>query len=136
MKKALENKEDIKLLVDSFYDRIKQNELLAPIFIDQMQVNWESHLPKMYDFWEMILFDGTEFRGAPMRAHLIVNNKVPLNSGHFEQWLQLFFDTVDELFEGEKADEVKVRAYNIANSWAYKMEYINSQQAESRPIPD
>jgi hemoglobin len=125
----IKNKDDIKLLVDTFYGKIRENELLGPIFIDLAQVNWEKHLPKMYNFWNMILFDEPGYEGHPLRPHLIINQVQPLTPFHFDTWLNMFDATVDELFEGEKADEIKTRAKNVAMSWAYKIDYMNKQEA-------
>jgi hemoglobin len=128
MRKDIENKADLKLLVDSFYEKIQKNELLGPIFIDLMKVNWDTHLPKMYDFWNMILFEVSGYEGFPLKLHLEINNKNPLKSLHFETWLNLFDKTVDELFVGEKASEIKSRAKNVGMSWSYKMDYLNKSE--------
>jgi hemoglobin len=125
MKTDIKNKEDIKILVDAFYVKVQKNELLGPIFTDLMKVNWEKHLPKMYDFWNMILFEVPGYQGYPLRPHLEINSKNPLTSLHFETWLGLFDKTVDELFLGEKATEIKLRAKNVGMSWSYKMDYLN-----------
>ncbi|MES2520894.1 MAG: group III truncated hemoglobin [Bacteroidota bacterium] len=131
MKKVLENREDIELLVNNFYSKIRQNETLGNIFDKIAQVNWENHLPKMYNFWEMILFGNEGYEGFPLRPHLAINSIHPLNPQHFHEWLSLFDATVDENFEGEKAEEVKSRAKNIALSWAYKIHYMNQENAIS-----
>jgi hemoglobin len=125
MKKDLENREDIEVLVNNFYDKIRQNETLGYIFNDIAQVDWEKHLPKMYSFWEMILFDKAGYQGQPLRPHLVVNQQHPLTPEHFGLWFQLFESTVNEYFEGEKAIEVKSRAKSIALTWASKIDYLN-----------
>ncbi len=125
-KKEIKGIEEIKLLVNSFYERIKQDDLLGPIFMDIMQVNWDMHLPKMYDFWDNILFQTGNYKGRPFPPHLHVNEKEPLTEAHFERWIQLFNETVDELFIGIKAREVKFKAANIKDVWKFKMAYINA----------
>ena len=125
----IKDKEDIKILVDAFYVKVQKNELLGPIFIDLMKVNWDTHLPKMYDFWNMILFEVPGYEGYPLRPHLEINAKNPLTALHFETWLGLFDTTVDELFIGEKATEIKLRAKNVGMSWSYKMDYLNKLEA-------
>lgn len=125
MKKDLENREDIEVLVNNFYDKIRQNETLGYIFNDIAQVDWEKHLPKMYSFWEMILFEKEGYQGQPLRPHLVVNQQHPLTPEHFSLWFQLFESTVNEYFEGEKATEVKSRAKSIALTWASKIDYLN-----------
>jgi hemoglobin len=125
MKKDLENREDIEVLVDNFYAKIRQNEILGHIFNDIAQVDWEKHLPKMYSFWEMILFDKEGYQGQPLRPHLAINQQHPLTPEHFSLWFQLFESTVNEYFEGDKAIEVKQRAKSIALTWASKIDYLN-----------
>ncbi len=125
MIKHLENRQDIEHLVNSFYDKIRKNEKLGYIFEDIAQVNWEKHLPKMYSFWEMILFEKDEYKGAPLRPHLAINAMHTLDFEHFNTWLVLFEQTVHENFNGEKAEEIILRAKNIAKAWAYKIDYLN-----------
>jgi hemoglobin len=127
MKKEIEDINDIKLLVDTFYEKIKKDDLLGKIFIDLMQVNWDKHLPKMYDFWDNILFQTGNYKGRPFPPHLNVNEKEKLTSPYFERWINLFDETVDELFEGYKAREVKFKAANIKDVWRFKMDHINNE---------
>ena len=68
----------------------------------------------MYDFWEGIIFNTTKYSGNPMEVHAKLNDKTPLTQEHFTQWLYLFTSTVDELFEGRKAELAKQRAAGIA----------------------
>ena len=114
MKNDITTREDIKLLVDGFYGKVQQDELLGPVF---SHVNWPHHLPTMYDFWSSMLLGDQSYRGNPLQKHL----PLPIESRHFDQWLQLFKETVDENFEGEKADEVKMRAHSIAGIFQVRM---------------
>lgn len=131
MKKDIENIEDIKLLVNSFYEKIKQDDVLGHIFNDLMKVNWDKHLPKMYDFWDNIVFQTGNYKGRPFPPHMDVNEKETLTSKHFNKWIEIFTTTVDELFEGVKANEIKFKASNIKEVWEYKMNFINSIHTES-----
>src|SRR5437773_10341136 len=114
MKKDISNREDIQQLVNAFYEKVKRDELISYLFNDVAKVNWERHLPRMYDFWENIIFQTGSFTGNPMIAHVQLHQKSPLNKAHFAQWQRLFLATVDELFEGEKAELAKQRAISIA----------------------
>lgn len=120
--KDLESKEDIQLLVDQFYLKIQHNGQLGPIFNDIMKIHWDSHLPKMYDFWDSILFGSATYKGNPMAVHFPINQIVALEKPLFETWLQLWKQTVSENFEGNNADSAKTKADNIAHLMAYKME--------------
>lgn len=114
MKKDIDNRTDIELLVNVFYAKIIADKQLGYIFQDIAKVNWESHLPVMYNFWENIILFTGNYEGNPMNLHQNLHQIAPLNETHFEQWNQLFITTVDELFEGRKADLAKQRALSIS----------------------
>ncbi|WP_374163124.1 group III truncated hemoglobin [Arcticibacter sp. MXS-1] len=122
MKKDIKNDQDIKLLVDSFYLRVREDALIGYIFNDVAKVNWESHLPKMYDFWETVLFGERGFKGNPMDVHFKLNSIYPLTGEHFNRWKALFFATVDDLFAGETAEQAKQKASSIADLMLFKIE--------------
>ncbi|WP_288428268.1 group III truncated hemoglobin [uncultured Spirosoma sp.] len=124
-KRLLDSPEAIRLLVDSFYEKIQVDPLLAPIFTDVAQVDWTHHLPKMYAFWENIILGNNVYHGHPFRPHLLVNQKHTLRVEHFERWLQLFTQTLTERFEGQTADDVRLRATQIAVVWNQKLAYLN-----------
>jgi hemoglobin len=107
-------REDVKVLVDRFYDKVKADPLLAPVF---RHLNWPHHLPIMYDFWSSMLLGDQTYRGNPLQKHL----PLQIDKSHFSQWLALFKKTVDENFAGEKAEEVKMRAQSIAGIFQLKM---------------
>jgi hemoglobin len=119
------NRKDIEILINLFYDKVKSDKLLGPIFNHIAKVDWEYHLPKMYSFWEMVLFDKSGYEGHPLKPHLALNEHHKIDSVHFEAWLSLFNNSVDECFIGKKAEEIKLRAKDIGASWAYKFDYLN-----------
>lgn len=114
MKKDIVSRKDIELLVDEFYKKVKQDETIGFIFTDIAGVNWEKHLPVMYDFFENMLFYTGSYTGNPMELHKHINRLFPLTKEHFNQWNSLFSQTVDELFKGETAKLVKQRALSIS----------------------
>jgi hemoglobin len=105
---------DIEQLVDGFYARVQNDPILGPIFNDVAATDWATHLPKMYAFWDGVLFATPGFRGNPLAVHLALGQKVSLGQPEFDRWLALFHQTVDELFAGPMADEAKARAMRIA----------------------
>jgi hemoglobin len=123
MKHDIENREDVKLLINAFYDKVKQNDKIGYIFNDIAKVNWEKHLPVMYDFWESILFFTASYTGNPMTVHGVLNQSANFTAEHFNVWLKLFTSTVNELFEGEKAELAKQRAISIATVMQTKLLY-------------
>jgi hemoglobin len=108
---------DIRLLVDSFYSKARQDELLAPIF-DRAISDWSHHLPTMYQFWERLLLGSTDYNGNPFSKHL----NLSLENFHFTRWLKIFNQTLDENFSGAKTEETKRLARNIAGSFQLRME--------------
>ena len=105
---------DIVQLVDAFYERVRADEVLGPIFDDVAHTDWNRHLPKMYDFWEAVLFSAPVFDGNPLAVHRELASRVPLGAREFGQWLALFCQSVDALFCGPRAEDTKVRASRIA----------------------
>lgn len=108
------SREDIVRLVDAFYGRVRADDVLGPIFDDVARVDWPAHLPKMYAFWDAVLFGTAGFKGNPLGAHLQLAQLTPLGSREFGRWIELFHATVDALFCGTTADEAKTRASRIA----------------------
>jgi hemoglobin len=106
---------DIIRLVDAFYDRIRRDEKLGPIFTTIAQVNWETHLPKMYDFWDTVLFRAGTFRGNPLAAHARLVSVADMGKASFDHWLELFTATVNDLFRGSNAEVMIRSASDMAN---------------------
>jgi len=120
MKTDIKNRADIVKLVDVFYAKIQSNEEIGYFFNDVAKVNWSEHLPKMYDFWENILFSTGDYNGNPMTTHQELHKKSKMNKELFQFWNVLFNETVDGLFVGEKAEEIKQRTANIAAAMMFK----------------
>lgn len=112
--------EDVKLLINSFYHKVKSDDLIGFIFNDIAKVDWPIHLPKMYAFWEFLLLGGESYSGNPMEPHRALHEKVPLKREFFDRWVELFTSTVDELFSGINAEEAKNKARLIAMTWIPK----------------
>jgi hemoglobin len=104
------NETDIRKLVDTFYGKVRRDELLAPIFEPVVGDNWAHHLERMTDFWSTLLLYTKKFNDDPLTKHL----PLALTKEHFDRWLLLFHGTVDELFRGQIAENAKKRAYSIA----------------------
>lgn len=123
MKEDIRNAADIKNLIDTFYEKVQSDDVIGYIFNDVAKVDWPSHLPKMYAFWEFLLLGTPDaYRGNPIQKHFELHAKHPLKIEHFDRWLALFQGTVDELFEGKGADDAKFRAYAIAETWKPKFD--------------
>jgi hemoglobin len=122
MKKQISSLSEVKKLVDAFYTKVQKDDLIGPIFNRIIEDKWPEHLEKMYRFWETVLLDKHSYKGSPFAPHA----KLPLEKEHFERWLALFFETVDEEFKGEKAKEAKWRANKMAEMFHYKIQYYKN----------
>lgn len=118
-KRDIQNLEDIRLLVDNFYGKVREDDLLQNIFNDTIQDRWEMHLEKMYRFWQTVLLDEHTYHGSPFPPHA----KLPVELQHFERWLKLFYQTVDEHFTGEKANKMKWQGERMAEMFHSKIQY-------------
>lgn len=113
-KPDVSGRQEIVILVDRFYDKVRHDELLAPVF---SHVNWSHHLPVMYNFWSSMLLGDRSYAGNPFQKHL----PLAIGTHHFERWLSLFKQTVAENFRGEKAEEAVMRAESIAGIFQHRM---------------
>jgi hemoglobin len=121
MKKDIENIEDIRVLIDDFYKQVVVDPVIGYIFTSSVKINWEKHLPVMYAFWENTLFYTGAYSGNPMTVHQGIHKLVHLNPHHFDRWTKLFISTVDNHFEGEKAELARQRALSIATVMKIKL---------------
>ncbi|WP_118196940.1 group III truncated hemoglobin [Albibacterium indicum] len=119
--------DDIKKLVDTFYDKVREDELLAPIFNGIIQDRWPQHLNIMYTFWQTVLLGEHTYFGSPFVPHA----NLPVEHVHFQAWLKLFNETLDELFVGKIADEAKWRADKMAVMFETKIKYF---QSNNKPL--
>lgn len=126
--KEIENREDVFNLVDTFYAKVRKDELLGPIFNKHIK-DWPSHLERLTDFWETNLFFVRKFKGNPMLKHRLVDasENYSINELHFGVWLNHWFQTIDSMFEGEKANMAKNRARNMGTFF-----HINMFQARPK----
>lgn len=115
MRKEIENRTDVSLLVRTFYDKIRANEEIGPFFNETIH-DWEDHLEKLTDFWETNLFAVRKYFGNPIETHIKVDEKFNnvIDSSIFGLWLNLWFETLDELFVGENVDTLKRRARKMS----------------------
>ena len=110
----LTSRKDIERLVDTFYVRVRADERLGAIFDGIAHVDWATHLPKMYNFWESVLFGTGTYQGNPLAVHQMLAQRTPMTATEFNRWVELFHLTVDDLFAGPQALETKLRASRIA----------------------
>src|SRR5690606_20053133 len=107
-------REDLMKLVDAFYGKVRADKTLGHIFDEVARVHWETHLPKLYDFWDTVLFRAGTFRGNPLAAHASLLDRADMSWPVFQRWLELFRETVNELFQGENAGHILRCAEDMA----------------------
>lgn len=130
--KSIETRKDVNILVNEFYTKVRKDELLGSIFNNHIpEEQWDSHLQKLTDFWETILFGVKKFRGNPTQKHVNIDKN--LNYGvkqeHFGRWLQLWFETINELYNCNLANIAKESARKMAHAqfmmiWNYRQKNI------------
>jgi hemoglobin len=124
----LADRADVEALLRRFYGRVLVDDVLAEPFADLRAVGLDSHIPKMCDFWETVLFRAGLYRGSALNAHRHVHDRVPLSGRHFTRWLTTWRNTVDEMYFGPAAEHAKIQAARIA--WAMHRRLTGSDLQE------
>ena len=112
---------DVREFVDAFYNKVRRDEILSVIFDHVAGVDWGNHLPQMYQFWETILLHREGYRGNPIETHVQLDADMRFDHGiglaaiDFDRWLALFCDTIDQRFEGRRAEMAKRGATRMAD---------------------
>ncbi|MEJ7901740.1 MAG: group III truncated hemoglobin [Thermomicrobiales bacterium] len=118
----IRNRDDIGALIEAFYARAFDDPVLGPVFVDIARMDLPAHMPVMCDFWETVLFQAGLYTGNAFNVHLDLHVQVSLTAMHFQRWLDIWEDTVDDLFTGDKAIQAKVQAGRIAGSIRRRLE--------------
>ena len=118
MKHDIESEEDITKLVHVFYSKLLNDDLMSPHF---KGLNLEHHFPRIIDFWSLILLDKIGYTSNVFDKHVHLN----IHQLHFDKWVALFTETVDELFVGEKSNFAKQRAAVLGYTFGSKIEALN-----------
>ena len=102
--------DNLRVLVNTFYDDVRRDALLGPIFEIRIGASWQRHMDRMVDFWSSVLLGTGRFRGNPMLKHALIPD---ISEAHFDRWMELFKLTVDRLFTPEQAGLILMRAGNM-----------------------
>lgn len=105
---------DLDGLLTAFYGQALADPVLRPVFVDEMRLDLDEHLPVIAAFWEHVLFRTGTYSGRTMDVHRRVHQRIPLTAAHFDRWLTLWHATVDRLHAGPVADEAKAHAARMA----------------------
>jgi hemoglobin len=127
MKQDIHSFDDIKLFVDTFYSNVRKDSLIGPVFEEKIGENWGPHLDTMYRFWQTVLLGGEQtYFGSPFLKHL----PLPIEQEHFDRWLEIFDQTLNQLFEGEKTNEAKWRAARMAEMFMSKLNFARNNKGK------
>ncbi len=114
--------EDVQLLVNQFYAKVREDELLKNVFNAVIEDCWDEHLNKMYRFWETVLLGNHTYYGSPFMPHA----QLEVELAHFERWLTLFNQTVSQSFIGENAEKAKAQGARMAELFYQKNKYFRA----------
>lgn len=117
----VQNMDDVKRLVDVFYGKVQQDDLLEPIFNGFAKIDWAHHLPKMYAFWGGMILGQPGYSGQPFPPHV----PLPVTREHFQRWVGLFHAALDENFSGPGAQRARAAASSIAHTFAMRLGVID-----------
>jgi len=118
--KDIENQKDIEQLVEEFYNKLLKIPSVKPVFDG---LDFKTHVPRIVAFWSMVLLDIEGYKTNVFDKHL----HLPLNSQHFDTWLETFTETVNQLFKGEKADLAIQRATVLTYTFKSKWQHLHKQ---------
>ena len=122
MERDISSRDDIILLVDTFYEKVLKDEVISEFFTKVVPIDFNKHMPTMYDFWEMVLLNKMVYKGNPMLKHISIDKKSKLEEKHFDRWLLLFNETIDKLFIGPKVELAKQRALSMKALMLHKID--------------
>lgn len=117
----------------AFYGRALVDPVIGWIFVDVAKLDVEAHVPEIAAFWETILLGARSYAGGAFAPHAALHARVPLRAGHFERWLWLWRSTVDDLFEGKRAELAKAHAERVARAFASRLQSIQGGRADASP---
>lgn len=121
MKQDIQGRPEIEVLVDAFYDRVREDETIGFIFQRIIGADWSQHLPVMYRFWTSVLLGTEGYRGNTIAAHIAIDKEIPLQEAHFARWISLWRETVDDLYEGPIAEAAKQKGATMLQLIQFKV---------------
>ena len=119
--------QEISVLVDRFYDKVRLDPDIGPIF-NAIVGDWPHHLATLKDFWSTVLLTTGRYKGDPMMTHL----QLPLDPDHFERWLTLFAETATEVLSPDHATIVIAKSQRIAQNFKAGIAFQQSKNATQR----
>jgi len=112
-------KQNLRTMVIKFYTKVLADELVGPFFINKLGDDlsgavWAPHLDTLTEFWASFTTEDSTYQGSPFAPHLQL---IGLERKTFERWLELFFATLDSIYEPQLAMQLKERSNLIAGNF-------------------
>jgi len=114
MKKDIENREELEDFLWSFYRKAFADELIGRFFTEVVQLDLDTHIPVIANFWESVAFNKPSYRKNVMEVHRHIHHLSEIKKEHLDHWVKLFTETLDENFQGSRTELMKQRARSIA----------------------
>ena len=121
------NEASISTLVDTFYARVRRDDLIGPVF-NRVVADWPEHLAKLKDFWSSVVLSAGRYKGNPMMAHMPIPEMDPR---HLERWLSLWDLTLSEIFEPEVAEIFLGKAIMVGERFVAVSTYMREAQSDA-----
>ena len=125
----IETRKDIERLLAVFYGTAMKDELIGRFFTEVVPLHLPTHLPLIADFWESVVLHGAGYRKNVMEIHRHIHLLSPIHREHLDRWVQVFTESVDLLFSGDKATLIKQRARSIATLMDIRLNHPGSLSA-------
>jgi hemoglobin len=100
-------------LLRTFYERVRDDDALGPVFNDAVQ-NWDEHLQRLGDFWSSVMLASGRYKGNPVAMHLLHADRI--TPAMFDRWLGLWAATTDEMLPRHVAAAMQAKAARIADT--------------------
>jgi len=118
----IRDRADVERLVRAFYAKALDDTMIGYLFTDVARLDLEAHVPRITDFWESVLLGAGSYNGGAFAVHQQLDARSPLRGGHFERWITLWTQTVDELFAGTTAEQAKAHARRVARAFNRRLQ--------------
>ena len=123
MQNDIENREDLELFLRVFYRKAFADELIGHFFIEVVPLDLKTHIPVIANFWESVAFNKHNYRKNVMEVHQHIHNLSKIEKQHLDRWVNLFTETLDENFAGDKTELMKQRGRSIATLMDIKLNH-------------
>jgi hemoglobin len=117
----IETRTDLELLMVNFYGKVLLDPVIGHFFTEVVKLDMDKHIPVIVDFWESVVMEKGSYQGNVLAVHERLHHLSAFRDAHFERWVMVFKETVDELFTGTNAEKLKQRATSIATVMKIKL---------------